>query len=96
MGAVSCEKGTRIVRHLRVSFEKRGVWADVIHGKRICRDAVVSIERKPGSWARMRLDPGDCAGFPGAWRLPKWPVVNELSRTLCRVWGSLVKVSLCF
>ena len=24
--------------------------------------------------------------LPGAWRLPKWPEVNDLSRQLCRVW----------
>ena len=24
--------------------------------------------------------------LPGAWRLPKWPVLDELSKKLCRVW----------
>ena len=35
-----------IVRHLRMSFGKRGVWADVINAKKICRGAVVPIDRK--------------------------------------------------
>ena len=35
-----------IVRHLRLSFGKRGVWADFINAKRICRDAVVQIDQR--------------------------------------------------
>ena len=37
-----------IVRHLKMRFGKRGVWADVINAKRICRDAVVPLEQKAG------------------------------------------------
>ena len=37
-----------IVRHLKMRFGKRGVWADVINAKRICRDAVVPLEQKSG------------------------------------------------
>ena len=39
--AIAC-----IVRHLRLSFGKRGVWADFINAKRICRDAVVQIDQR--------------------------------------------------
>ena len=37
-----------IVRHLRLCFGKRGVWADCVNAKRICRDAVVQIDRRVG------------------------------------------------
>ena len=30
--------------------------------------------------------PRGLSRLPGAWRLPKWPVLDELSRKLCRVW----------
>ena len=34
-----------MVRHLRLSFGTRGVCADIINAKRICRDTVVQIDR---------------------------------------------------
>ena len=37
-----------IVRHLRLCFGKRGVWADLINAKRICRDALVQIDQRAG------------------------------------------------
>ena len=43
------------------------------------------LNRKLGCWALMRLAPSGLCRLLGAWRHPKWPVVNELSRKLCRV-----------
>ena len=76
-----------IVRHLRVSFGKRGVWADVINAKRICHGAVVLIEQKTRMMGSDAPGPRGLCRLPGAWRLPKWQVVNDLSRKLCRVCG---------
>ena len=75
-----------IVRHLRLSFGKRGVWADIINAKRICRDAVVQIDQRTGMGDSGAPAPRGLSRLPGAWRLPKWPVLDELSRKLCRVW----------
>ena len=30
--------------------------------------------------------PGGLSRLPGAWRLPMWPVLEELSKKLCHVW----------
>ena len=76
----------KTARHLKVSFGKRGVWADVVNAKRICRDAVVPFEQKTRMLGSDAPGPRGLCRLPGAWRLPKWPVVNELSRKLCRVW----------
>ena len=73
------------VRHFKMSFGKRGVWADVINAKRVCRDVVVPIEQRNGMLGSDVPGPSGLCRLPGAWRLPKWPVVNELSRKLCRV-----------
>ena len=65
-----------IVRHLRLSFGKRGVWSDFINAKRIFRDAVVHIDQRnelrdsgvpaPGGLSRLPegLEASDvaCAG----------------------------------
>ena len=67
-------------------MENEGVWADVINAKRICREAVVPIEQKAGFLGTDAPAPRGLSRLPGAWRLPKWPVVSELSRNLCRMW----------
>ena len=49
-----------IVRHLRLSFGKRGVWADFVNAKRICRDAVVQIDQRnwdEGLWCASPRGP---------------------------------------
>ena len=75
-----------IVRHLRLSFGKRGVWADIINAKRICRDAVIQIDQRNGMGDSGALAPRGLSRLPGDWRLPKWPMLDELSKKLCRVW----------
>ena len=75
-----------IVRHLRLSFGKRGVWADCVNAKRTCRDAVVQIDQRAGVGDLSAPAPMGLSRLPGAWRLKKWPVPEELSRKLCRLW----------
>ena len=75
-----------IVRHLRLSFGKRGVWADIINAKRICRDAVVQIDQRTAMGDSGAPVTRGLSRLPGAWRLPKWPALDELSKKLCLVW----------
>ena len=75
-----------IVRHLMLSFGKRWVWADIINAKRICRDAVVQIDQRTGMGDSGAPVTRGLSRLPEAWRLPKWPALDELSKKLCRVW----------
>ena len=79
-----------------VSFGKRGVWADVINSKRICRDAVVPIEQK------TRMLGLSCALAQGPvqapWCLATPEVVcgKRVIEEIVPCVGSLVEVPLCF
>ena len=75
-----------IVRHLRLSFGKRGVWADFVNAQRICRDALVQIGQSSGMRDSGVPALGGPSRLPGAWPLPMWPVLEELSKKLCHVW----------
>ena len=74
-----------IVRHLRLCFGKRGVWSDLINAKKICRDAVVQVDRSELEDSGVPAPKG-LNRLPGAWRLPVWPVVDKLVKKLCKVW----------
>ena len=84
------------MRHLRLSFGKRGVWSDLINAKRICRDAVVHIDQRNELKGSGVPAPEGLSRLPVAWRLPVWPVVDKLLKKLCNVWDRLVNVSRCF
>ena len=75
-----------IVRHLKLSFGKRGVWSNLINAKRICRDAVVHIDQRNELKDSGVPAPEGLSRLPGAWRLPMWPVLDKLSKKLCNVW----------
>ena len=83
-----------IVRHFRMSFAKRGVWADVINAKRFCRDAVVPIEQKAGLVGTDAPAPRGLSRLPGAWRSSLWLVNCRGNCAVCGIAGECALVLL--
>ena len=82
-----------IVRHLRLSFGKRGVWSDLINAKRICRDAVVQIDQRRGTLVCQPRGPEQTSkGLAASDVACAGQTVEEPLPCV----GSLVDVSRCF
>ena len=96
MGAVCCEDG--IAGHAlqacegldcatpQVELWKTWVWADFVNAKRICRDAVVQIDKRNEMRDSGVPAPEGLIRLPGTWRLPMWLMLKKLSKKLCHVW----------
>ena len=84
-----------IVRHLMLSFGKRGVWADFVNAKRICRDAVVPIDQRNAMRDSDVPAPGGLSRLPGALAASDVACAGTIVEETVPCVGSLVDVSRC-